>query len=225
MPTTKAVKKEIAIRILSPGWRADADFFLNDLPIRKTTTAFLGLLPSHRPELKWRAVASLGAVTAVQTEAKPEAGREIMRRLVWAMNEESGAVGLGVCEGMGEIMAGSELLAREFANILTSYVTPCDNQILFEPLVAGALWGLWRLAGARPELVGQRCMPTVISPYLESPSLEIWAFAAALLPLWGEPRPKQRLDEPFPDPGLTYWGGARVALALTPAEIPAINPA
>ena len=94
VPTTKTVKKEISARILSPGWRADAGFFLDDLPERKTTTALLGLLPSHLPELKWRAVASLGAVAARQAEKQPEAAREVMRRLVWAMNEESGAVGL-----------------------------------------------------------------------------------------------------------------------------------
>jgi hypothetical protein len=53
---------------------------------------------------------------------------------------------------MGEITAGHPGLANEFACILVSYINPTGNFLEHEILQRGSLWGVGRLAHARPQL-------------------------------------------------------------------------
>jgi len=54
---------------------------------------------------------------------------------------------------MGEIMARSEPLAEEYVNLLISYLTPDGNFLEHPMLQRGLLWGIGRLAHARPQLL------------------------------------------------------------------------
>ncbi|MFQ5484424.1 MAG: DVU0298 family protein, partial [Desulfobacterales bacterium] len=81
-----------------------------------------------------------------------ESARIIMRRLMWHLNDESGGIGWGAPEAMGEIMARHKKLAEEYACILVSYIDQSANFIEYSILQRGVLWGLGRLAYARPEL-------------------------------------------------------------------------
>ena len=53
------------------------------------------------------------------------------RRLIWSLNDESGGIGWGAPEAMGEILARSEKLSCEFYCILLAYIredgTPLEN--------------------------------------------------------------------------------------------------
>jgi hypothetical protein len=100
--------------------------------------------------VKWKAVSVLGSVTAKIAETDPDYARVIMRRLMWSLNDESGGIGWGVPEAMGEIMALSDLLAGEYQKILVSYISPGANFIEVPALQKGALWGIGRLASTRP---------------------------------------------------------------------------
>jgi len=51
-----------------------------------------------------------------------ESARVIMRRLMWSLNDESGGIGWGAPEAMGEIMARHEQLTKEYSAILGSYI-------------------------------------------------------------------------------------------------------
>ena len=56
----------------------------------------------HRDEaVRWRAVTALGLVAAAMAEADMESARIVMRRFLWHMNEESGNLGWGIPESMG----------------------------------------------------------------------------------------------------------------------------
>ena len=79
-----------------------------------------------------------------------ESARVVMRRLMWSLNDESGGIGWGSAEAMGEIMARNDLMADEYACILISYINPCGNFIDHPDLQKGILWGLGRLAQDRP---------------------------------------------------------------------------
>ncbi|MFO7972416.1 MAG: HEAT repeat domain-containing protein, partial [Desulfobacterales bacterium] len=68
-------------------------------------------------------------------------------------NDESGGIGWGSPEAMGEIMARHLGLAEEYAFLLLSYVNEQGNYIEHPILQRGVLWGLGRLAHSRPELV------------------------------------------------------------------------
>jgi hypothetical protein len=72
---------------------------------------------------------------------------------MWNLNDESGGIGWGSPEAMGEIMARHDGLAKEYACILVSYINEAGNFLEHEMLQRGVLWGLGRLAHARPELV------------------------------------------------------------------------
>ncbi len=67
---------------------------------------------------------------------------------------------------MGEIMARHERLAGEYHNILVSYIMPDGNYLEHEILQRGVLWGVGRLAHARPQLVEDSVL--FLLPYLES---------------------------------------------------------
>lgn len=107
-------------------------------------------------EMKWRAATALGLVVAKLADDDMEQARVFMRRLLWHMNEESGNVGWGIPETMGEIMCNHRRLADDYNRMLHSYVretTEDDNFLDHPPLRAAVYWGLGRLAQVRPDLM------------------------------------------------------------------------
>lgn len=119
-------------------------------PYSATVGPLISFFCSKDPLVKWKAVSVLGSVTAKIAETDPDYARVIMRRLMWSLNDESGGIGWGVPEAMGEIMALSDLLAGEYQKILVSYISPGANFIEVPALQKGALWGIGRLASTRP---------------------------------------------------------------------------
>lgn len=158
-------------------------------------TALLAALSSGQSIVRWRAVSFLGRAVAGLAEADPEAARQMMRRLVWGLNEESGAVAWGAPEALGEIMAQSPLLADEFVNLLLAYVSNCDMALDFAPLRAGAVWGLGRLAQARPEILLERGAGEVLLALSQEADPQVRGLAVWALGWLGGPNVKERLAE------------------------------
>ena len=133
---------------------------------RQVINPLLSFLYSGDELVKWRAVSAVGIVMARMADEDMEAAREIMRRLIWNLNDESGGIGWGSPEAMGEIMASHEKLAGEYAHLLVSYIRPDGNSLGHALLERGVLWGLGRLAQERPSLL-QDTAPYFFS-YLKS---------------------------------------------------------
>ena len=102
-----------------------------------------------------RAAVSLGVSVAGLAETEPEAARNILRRFMWHMNEESGNIGWGIPEAFAEVLARSPRMAKEFHPILLSYIMDtgrddnfCDHNVLRR----SCYWAVGRLARSRPEL-------------------------------------------------------------------------
>jgi len=55
--------------------------------------------------LRWRAITAMGEAVMQMAGRDMEYARNIMRRLIWNLNDESGGIGWGSAEAMGEIMA------------------------------------------------------------------------------------------------------------------------
>ena len=72
---------------------------------------------------------------------------------MWSLNDESGGIGWDAPEAMSEIIASHEGLAKEYTNVLISYVREDGNFLEYEPLQRGAVWGIGSVAQARPDLV------------------------------------------------------------------------
>ena len=154
---------------------------LSRLPARKVVNPLFSFLCSLDELVKWRAVSAMGAVLANLAETNLESARVVMRRFIWQLNDESGGIGWGCPEAMGDTMACSKRLAEEYRKILVSYIRPDGNFLEHEMLQRGALWGVGRLAHRRPDLF-PGCAPLLI-PYMQSDDavlrgLAVWTAGA-----------------------------------------------
>ena len=70
---------------------------------------------------------ALGQVVAGLEEGSAEDMHNIMRRLMWHMNEESGNIGWGIPEAFAEILAQHRRLGDEFYPILNYFLFSCLN--------------------------------------------------------------------------------------------------
>jgi hypothetical protein len=138
-------------------------------------------LYSQDKEIKWAAVKAMGAIVARLADEDMEAARGIMRRLMWNLNDESGGIGWGSPEAMGEILTCNERLAKEYSHILISYMRKNGNYLEYERLQRGLLWGIGRLSQVRPHLL-QNTVPLLL-PYLESVDATVRGLAAWIMGL------------------------------------------
>ena len=150
------------------------------LPAKQVVNPLFGLLYSGDAIIRWRTVSAMGAVVSQLADASMESARIIMRRFMWNLNDESGGMGWGSPEAMGEIMARHPGLAREYAAILVSYANPQGNFLEHPGLQQGVMWALGRLARVQRPLV-QLAIP-YLPFFLGSPEpvlrgLALWAAA------------------------------------------------
>ena len=117
---------------------------------RKLVNALFPFLCSTDKKIKEHAVTAMGEVVSKIAEDDIEFARTVMRRLMLSLTEESGGIGWGAPEAMGEIMARSEKLAEEYHKILISYTLGGGNELDFEDLQKDVIAGLRRLSVVRP---------------------------------------------------------------------------
>lgn len=145
-------------------------------PPRQVINPLFGLLYDGEDLVRWHAVTAMGAVTARLADEDLESARVTMRRLMWNLNDESGGIGWGSPEAMGEIMACHERLALEYSAILISYLNPDGNFLEHEGLQRGLLWGIGRLAHARPRSAGDAA--PFLPQFFSSPQADLRGLAA-----------------------------------------------
>ncbi len=170
------------------------------MPGRQAVNPLFSFLYSGEEKIRWRAVTAMGTVVGQLADRAMESARVVMRRFMWNLNDESGGIGWGSPEAMGEITAGHAGLADEFACILVSYIDPHGNFLEHELLQRGSLWGVGRLAHARP-LMAKPAAP-FLSPFFDSPDpflrgTAIWA-ATPILDDSMRPLLKARLSDAAP---------------------------
>jgi len=146
------------------------------MPGRQVINPLFSFFYSQNELLKWRAVTAMGMVVDNLAKQNLESARVVMRRLMWNLNDESGGIGWGSAEAMGEIMAQNETIAKEFHNILLSYIVKDQNYLEHEMLQRGVLWGVGRLSHARPGLV--KSTAAHLNPFMSSVDAHKRGFAA-----------------------------------------------
>ena len=151
------------------------------LPPRQIINPLLSFIQSGNEKVKWGSVKAIGHVVGQLADRDLEAARVIMRRLMWTLNDESGGIGWGSPEAMGEIMAIHRGLAQEYAHILISYAREDGNYLEHEGLQRGLMWGIGRLSETRPELVRESA--GLFLAYLESRDAVIRGLAVRLMGL------------------------------------------
>ncbi len=111
-----------------------------------------------------KAARALGICINKLSEEKAEDARNLIRRFMWQMNEESGNIGWGIPEAFAETLVHNTRMAKEFHPVLLSYIMDtgrddnfCDHDILRR----SCFWSVGRLVMARPELC-MRAIPWLI---------------------------------------------------------------
>ncbi len=77
-----------------------------------------GMISDREALIRWRAVEALGVAARRIAGVDTERLRDRIRRLIWAMNHESGNTLWLAPDAAGEIAAGSPVLVAEFARII-----------------------------------------------------------------------------------------------------------
>ena len=174
--------------------RSNVDSGLTELrrmPAGKVVNALFSFLYSQDEIIKWRAATFMGLFVQDLAEEDMESARNVVRRLMWNLNDESGGIGWGSPEAMGEILTCHEGLAREYAPILFSYANKDGNYLELPMLQRGLLWGIVRFAQARPHVVmGSK---SHFFPYLHSEDPAARGHAAWIVGLIGTTEDRDRL--------------------------------
>lgn len=156
MSVSRLTKRKIKELLEEDSWRAN-------LPeIAAAGKSAIGPLFSFllsKPDFMHRAAVALGETVNRLEKTDPEAAKNVIRRFLWHMNEESGNIGWGIPDAFAECLAANANLAATYGSILCSYVLDLgfdDNYCDHDILRRSCYWAIGRLAQARPELVRKR---------------------------------------------------------------------
>jgi len=125
---------------------------IHKFPPMKVVNALFSFLVTTNQTIKQHTIIAMGEVVSRLAEDDIESARIVMRRLMLSVTEESGGIGWNTPEAMGEIMARSEQLAKEYHKILISYTVGGGNELDFEGLQKSVIAGLKRLAEVHPNM-------------------------------------------------------------------------
>jgi hypothetical protein len=167
----RQLKKKLSILLQED----DLDFILDHIkafPSKNIISPLMSFLYQTDEKMKWYSVTAMGQVMLDLASIDREEARLVMRRILWNLNEESGGIGWGMPEALGEIMAEVNWLAEEYCNMLVSYMRE-ENYLELPALQRGLMWGLGRLAMERPDLLLKYNADGYMEHYLESQDPEI----------------------------------------------------
>ncbi len=173
----RVLKEEVRAALRSDDLERALEVLLKG-PTMPIINTLFSLLLSHEPLIRWRAITAMGCAVARLAKEDIEAARVVVRRMIWQLNDESGGIGWGCPEAMGEVVARDPRLAAEYACILISYVREDANFLEYEPLRAGAVWAIGRVAQESPERVKDAVSHLLPSLGAKDPALRglaVWA--------------------------------------------------
>ncbi len=110
-------------------------------PLRTLT----GMLFQTDPLVCRRSVEALGIAAGVVAEHSLEKVRNLIRKLLWMMNDESGNLCWCAPEAIAEVLVNVPSLMDEYAPLLIGYLQE-------EPFERGAHWAIARVAAVRPDI-------------------------------------------------------------------------
>ncbi len=180
MSSFRQQKNRLFTLLAQPDWQYKIQEELqNSQNLQEYVSPLLSFLLRH--EVRWQSIWSFGLLMDLIAQKDKEQARNIMRRLMWSMNEESGNIGWGIPECMASCFAKNALLASEYAKILYSYAIDTgddDNFIEHEPLRLGVYWGIAHMARSLPSSIN-KSLATLASALAEANP------QAKIIALWG----------------------------------------
>jgi HEAT repeat protein len=137
---------------------------------QRITSTLLSLLFTEDEGLRWKVVAALGDVSQELGRKDIDRVRDLIQRLLWSLNDESGSIGWHAPEALGEVISRNTKLIFAFGPVVASQL---DIERNFWP---GLLWAIGRIARERPEPLAF-IMPRVIE-LLSDPEPRVRGMAA-----------------------------------------------
>jgi len=130
--------------------------------------------------LKWKVIRALGAVTGDREGIGENRIRELLRRFVWLLSDESGNVPYGVPEAFGEVLLARPEFQEEFLPLLCALAyNPERNQT--GPIEQGVFWALGRVgqpaAACSPEAVEAVVRAAAQHPDPQTRNIAAWALS------------------------------------------------
>ncbi|MTI81304.1 MAG: PBS lyase [Firmicutes bacterium] len=119
--------------------------------------------------LRWKSIETLGLVSKEIAKNDPEVIRDIIRRFLWSMNDESGGQSWSAPQAIAEIIYNNPDL---FADLGPMMISSSMNEEMFQP---GMLWAVGRLKG-KVEYINE-VLPDIIK-FLEAPKPYVRGYAA-----------------------------------------------
>jgi hypothetical protein len=149
-PYGRQTRKRVK-HILSESLRTQAFSLLEQIPDEQLVGHLFSHFYTNDERIKFRSIVAMGELGQRLAAKKIETARVLMRRIMWNLNDESGGIGWGSPEAMGQILYKSPQLAMEFKSILFSYLDNKGNFIEHDILQRGVLWGIGTYLNAAPQ--------------------------------------------------------------------------
>ncbi len=162
--TIDAVKQQLR------EWLADAEFQKvagSDQAPARTIRTLIALTYDPDPCIQWRALDAIGRCAVRLCKIRPDALKDILRRLFWMMSDESGAVAWHAPEAIGEIIRSDPSAFADFIPMTIALLDlePEDRP----PFLPGILYALGRIGEAAPDAVKDG-LPRIIEALADTDS-------------------------------------------------------
>lgn len=151
---------------------------------RQESAKILGYLTSRLCSddagLKWKAVRALGVVTGDHEAVGEDRVRELLRRFVWLLSDESGNVPFGVPEAFGEVLLARPEFQEEFLPLLCALAYDPERRQT-GPIEQGVFWALGRVgqpaAACSPEALEAVACAAAQHPDPQTRNIAAWALS------------------------------------------------
>ncbi|MEJ5377012.1 MAG: DVU0298 family protein [bacterium] len=162
-----STRKRLLEALKSQDWPSSLENLEKDAS-RGLVSQAVAALSNPEPMLRWRAVEAVGFLVSKLMREDKESARDVIRRLLWSLNEESGSIGWGAPEALAEILAREKGLAQEFLPIFVSFLKTDDLMRMPEGIARGFLWGVFRLGELYQDELGKPDVLDSIKAFLAS---------------------------------------------------------
>lgn len=129
--------------------------YIRTIPQKLLSPMFSALCHSNE-KVKWNSIKTFTLLSKYYIINDRTKAREMIRRCIWMLGEESGNIPWGISEALAATVVAEADLVDEFAEICLSYIYESDefetNYLDHPPLRTGAYWGVNRIVEEYPNV-------------------------------------------------------------------------
>lgn len=167
--TLSEIRKKVKNHLGSNDLKAIAELAKKD---RRAMSALVRYSYDKGSVESWRAIKAIGMATKAIIDKEYDFVRETVRKLIWSIMEESGAIGWSAPEMLGEISAADPKKLHDIIPIIPSYY----DEIFFR---AGVMYSMSRLSDEVPDEIKKQKEFVKKSLTDENPLVKVYGLLTA----------------------------------------------